>query len=176
MVSFACSVISIYIFRFASPMNSMSFPCLSDGTTLTMNSHLNEILISGGASKHYFFKLAARIARNARTCSGLVCAALLCACGSIDSATKLQSPDANTRMDAVLKAGESGNEKTVPQIVPALQSEDPLVRWAAQQSLQKLTGTTLGYGWSDSPSKRAEATQKWVLWCKDKNLSTSNAS
>jgi len=51
-----------------------------------------------------------------------------------------------------------------------------LVRWAAQQSLQKLTGTTLGYGWSDSPSKRAEATQKWVLWCKDKNLSTSNAS
>ena len=79
-------------------------------------------------------------------------------------------------MDAVLKAGESGNEKTVPQIVPALQSEDPLVRWAAQQSLQKLTGTTLGYGWSDSPSKRAEATQKWVLWCKDKNISTSNAT
>jgi hypothetical protein len=141
-----------------------------------MNSHLNEILFSSGANTHLFLKSPARIARNARTCSSWVCAALLCACGSIDSATKLQSPDANTRMDAVLKAGESGNEKTVPQIVPALQSEDPLVRWAAQQSLQKLTGTTLGYGWSDSPSKRAEATQKWVLWCKDKNLSTSNAS
>ena len=107
---------------------------------------------------------------------GALACALLSACGSIDSSTKLQSPDANTRMDAVLKAGNSGNENKVPEIVPALQSEDPLVRWAAQQSLEKLTGTTLGYGWSDSPSKRAEATQKWVLWCKDKNLSTSNAS
>ena len=176
MVSLACSVISICVFRFASFVISSSILRASDGTTLTMNSHLNEILFSSGANTHLFLKSPARMARNARTCSGLVCAALLCACGSIDSATKLQSPDANTRMDAVLKAGESGNEKTVPQIVPALQSEDPLVRWAAQQSLQKLTGTTLGYGWSDSPSKRAEATQKWVLWCKDKNLSTSNAS
>ena len=163
----------MYVFRFASFVISSSILRASDGTTLTMNSHLNEILFSSGANTHLFLKSSAR---NARTYSSLVCAALLCACGSIDSATKLQSPDANTRMDAVLKAGESGNEKTVPQIVPALQSEDPLVRWAAQQSLQKLTGTTLGYGWSDSPSKRAEATQKWVLWCKDKNISTSNAS
>jgi HEAT repeats len=166
----------MYVFRFASFVISSSILRASDGTTLTMNSHLNEMLFSGGAKTHLFLKSSALITRNARTCSSLVCAALLCACGSIDSATKLQSPDANTRMDALLKAGESGNEKTVPQIVPALQSEDPLVRWAAQQSLQKLTGTTLGYGWSDSPSKRAQATQKWVLWCKDKNLSTLNAS
>ena len=107
---------------------------------------------------------------------GALTCALLSACGSMDSSTKLQSPDANTRMDALLKAGNSGNENTVPEIVPALQSEDPLVRWAAQQSLEKLTGTTLGYGWSDSPSNRAAATQKWVAWCKNKNLSTPAAS
>ncbi len=106
----------------------------------------------------------------------LLSVALLGACDSIDSGTQLQSPDPNTRMDAVLKAGNSGNEQTVPQILPALQSEDPLVRWAAQQSLQKLTGTTLGYGWSDNPKSRAAATQKWVAWCKDKNLLISNAS
>ena len=118
-----------------------------------MNRHLVEILLSFALS-----------------------CAFLGACGSIDSGAKLQSPDANTRMDALLKAGNSANENTVPQIVPALQSEDPLVRWAAQQSLEKLTGTTLGYGWIDSPNKRAVATQKWVEWCKSKNLSTPAAS
>jgi HEAT repeat protein len=152
-----------------------------------MNRHLSQIVFSANMSKIYFRKshtLASVLQRNhlsfsvllrAGLLSALACA-LLSACGSMDSSTKLQSPDANTRMDAVLKAGNSGNENTVPEIVPALQSEDPLVRWAAQQSLEKLTGTTLGYGWSDSPSNRAAATQKWVAWCKNKNLSTPAAS
>ncbi|MSR33791.1 MAG: HEAT repeat domain-containing protein [Phycisphaerales bacterium] len=150
-----------------------------------MNSHLNESQVSGGTTNSHFFKYSTKIPAimlHARTISSLILGALLGvllgvllgACDSMDSDAKLQSPDATTRMNAVLTAGNSGNEKTVPQIVPALQSEDPLVRWAAQQSLEKLTGTTLGYGWSDSPNKRYQATQKWVLWCKEKNLSTSN--
>lgn len=152
-----------------------------------MNRHLSQITISTIMTKKYFRKshaLTSVLQRNHLSFSilmragllGALTCALLSACGSIDSSTKLQSPDANTRMDALLKAGNSGNENKVPEIVPALQSEDPLVRWAAQQSLEKLTGTTLGYGWSDSPSNRAAATQKWVAWCKNKNLSTSTAS
>ncbi|MCE9618677.1 MAG: HEAT repeat domain-containing protein [Planctomycetes bacterium] len=101
---------------------------------------------------------------------------LLASCSSVDSGPPLQSPDPDVRMNAVLQAGASGDESKVPQIVPALQSEDPLVRWAAQQSLQKLTGTTLGYLWSDSPSKRADAIEKWVEWCKSKNFSPPAAS
>lgn len=152
-----------------------------------MNRHLSQIVFSTDMTKIYFCKsqaLTSVLQRNHGPFSvlmragllGALTCALLSACGSMDSSTKLQSPDANTRMDALLKAGNSGNENTVPEIVPALQSEDPLVRWAAQQSLEKLTGTTLGYGWSDSPSNRAAATQKWVAWCKNKNLSTPTAS
>jgi len=152
-----------------------------------MNRHLSQITFSTIMTKKYFRKshaLTSVLQRNHLSFSilmragllGALTCAMLSACGSIDSSTKLQSPDANTRMDALLKAGNSGNENKVPEIVPALQSEDPLVRWAAQQSLEKLTGTTLGYGWSDSPSNRAAATQKWVAWCKNKNLSTSTAS
>ena len=152
-----------------------------------MNRHLSQIIFSTNLTKRYFLKSQPPLSvlqRNHVSFSvlmragllGALSCALLSACGSIDSRAKLQSPDANTRMDALLKAGNSGNENTVPQIVPALQSEDPLVRWAAQQSLEKLTGTTLGYGWSDSPSHRAAATQKWVAWCKNKNLSTPAAS
>ena len=152
-----------------------------------MNRHLSQIVFSTNMTKKYFQKshtLRSVLQRNHLSFSvliragllGALACTLLIACGSIDSSTKLQSPDANTRMDAVLKAGNSGNENQVPEIVPALQSEDPLVRWAAQQSLEKLTGTTLGYGWSDSPSHRAAATQKWVAWCKNKNLSTPAVS
>jgi hypothetical protein len=101
---------------------------------------------------------------------------LVAACGPIDHGTALQSPDPDVRMNALLQAGSSGDESLVPAIIPSLQSDDPLVRWTAQQSLHKLTGTTLGYQWSDSPNQRATGVQKWVQWCHGKNLSTGRST
>lgn len=47
-----------------------------------------------------------------------------------------------------------------------LDSHDPAVRLMAINGLERLTGQTLGYAYSDPEPKRTIAIDRWVRWAK----------
>lgn len=79
-----------------------------------------------------------------------------------ESATSARSQD---RIPALVRIGESGKVADVPEVLPSLSSDDPLVRWTAQRTLLNLTGTTNGYEWSADRADRERAIDAWRDWC-----------
>jgi|GEM_PF-1666833 len=74
------------------------------------------------------------------------------------------------RIPALVRIGESGKQTDVPQVLPSLASDDPLVRWTAQRTLLNLTGTTNGYDWSADRVSRERAIDAWRDWCAKRGL------
>ena len=87
--------------------------------------------------------------------------ALLAGCAS-PSASDALSQD---RIAALTQLGASGSTGDVPKVLPALASDDPLVRWTAQRTLLQLAGTTNGYDWAASRPNRERAIAAWEAWC-----------
>lgn len=80
----------------------------------------------------------------------------------------LDSPLPQQRMEAAVRAAERQDTSAVPGIVPLLESDDPAVRMVAVQSLERITGQTLGYDHSaDEPERRA-AVERWVRWVSER--------
>jgi len=77
------------------------------------------------------------------------------------------SPDNALRIDASVHAAESGDVKAVPDLVRLLDSDDPATRLVAVRSLEKITGTTLGYDHAGNASDREAGVQRWQGWIKD---------
>lgn len=96
-----------------------------------------------------------------------VLASLLAAGCATDSPRSALSQD---RIQALVRIGESGKRADVPQVLPSLASDDPLVRWTAQRTLQNLTGTTNGYDWSADHASRERAIKAWSDWCAQQGL------
>lgn len=74
------------------------------------------------------------------------------------------------RIPALVRIGESGTVEDVPQVLPSLSSDDPLVRWTAQRTLLNLTGTTNGYDWSGDRPDRERAIDAWHGWCAKRGI------
>jgi hypothetical protein len=90
----------------------------------------------------------------------------LAGCNAAPSATA----DPHRRMDELADIARNGNESRVPAVIASLRSDDPLVRWSAQQTLLKITGTTNGYDWAAARPAREQAIETWVAWCRQKGL------
>ncbi len=65
---------------------------------------------------------------------------------------------------------ERGTMADAPRLVECLASDDPAVRLAAIGTLERLTGTTLGYRASAPPAERADAVQRWKAWVEREGL------
>jgi len=92
----------------------------------------------------------------------LIALPLLVAGCAKDSPASALSQD---RIPALVRIGESGKVESVPQVLPSLASDDPLVRWTAQRTLLNLTGTTNGYDWAADRPSRERAIDAWRDWC-----------
>jgi hypothetical protein len=73
----------------------------------------------------------------------------------------LESPDVTERVRAIKWAGENQMEAAVPLLVDRLAEQDPAVRFFAIQSLERITGETLGYRYLAPPAARAQAVARW---------------
>jgi len=80
------------------------------------------------------------------------------------------SSESERRIPALVRVGDSGKQADVPQVLPSLSSDDPLVRWTAQRALLDLTGTTNGYDWSADRASRERAIAAWRAWCLQRGL------
>lgn len=90
-----------------------------------------------------------------------------CLVGCFPTAKKgFDSPDNALRIDASVQAAESGDAKAVPDLVRLLDSDDPATRLVAIRSLEKITGTTLGYDHAGNVSQREAGVQRWQGWLK----------
>lgn len=97
--------------------------------------------------------------------------ATLTGCGS-PSATSEASQD---RITALTRLAASGDTADVPDVLPSLSSDDPLVRWTAQRALERLAGTTNGYDWAASRPDRQAAVERWTAWCRERGVAPKPA-
>ena len=73
-----------------------------------------------------------------------------------------ESRNSAAKMYAMEQAVIAGDRNAAKDIVEQLDSDDPAVRMMAIESLQRLTGKTLGYDHSASRAERREAIERWV--------------
>ncbi len=74
------------------------------------------------------------------------------------------SPQPAARIDAILEAARSGDRSAIPDLIVMLDADDPLTRLLSIQTLEDLTGQTLGYEHDAPEFERSEAVGRWVRW------------
>src|ERR1035437_8916026 len=77
---------------------------------------------------------------------------------------RLQDPDANARIPAMIEAVRLKDQKAVPYMVESLGSGEAEVRFVAFMSLKDLTGQTMGYDVYLPRTDREQAIVRWRAW------------
>src|SRR5690349_21165258 len=75
-----------------------------------------------------------------------------------------ESPVPDARLKAIAQASETKDPAAVPHLIEALLSDDPLVRMTSINTLESITGQTLGYHYWDAEEERRARVQDWVEW------------
>ena len=68
------------------------------------------------------------------------------------------------RVRAADDAGDSRDERAVPDLINQLESDDPAQRAAAVASLREITGQDHGYEWWAGEAERQAAAARWAAW------------
>jgi len=76
----------------------------------------------------------------------------------------LDSPLPNRRTEALTDPAKIDDPSTIRGRIVLLDSDDPLVRMLAIRSLERMTGTTLGYDHAAGQQARDQAVAAWVDW------------
>lgn len=76
----------------------------------------------------------------------------------------------SARLSAIERAARQGDRTALPRIVESLDADDPLERFLAIQSLERLTGTTLGYDHAAPRSDREDAVVRWLAFARSEDL------
>lgn len=74
------------------------------------------------------------------------------------------SNDPQERTLAVAKAAREDDRRSVPQLIQVLQSTDPAERMLAIDTLEQMTGQTLGFEYWAPASARRKAIDRWQAW------------
>lgn len=91
---------------------------------------------------------------------------LLPACASPPGG--FDSPVPALRLRAISQAAATGDRTAIPDLISMLQSDDPAVRMLSIRTLERLTGTTLGYDYAAPQWQRDERIAAWVQWYKER--------
>lgn len=73
-------------------------------------------------------------------------------------------PDPSIKIPAYKKAVRQKDRKAERQLVKDLESDDPAVRFYAIESLERMTGQTLGYVYYEDDERRRPAVERWRSW------------
>ncbi len=89
---------------------------------------------------------------------------LACGCGGPPPVRSVANPDPSGKVPAIKQAVRDNDRTKVPLLVKDLDSDDPAVRFYAIGGLQRLTGETFGYRYSDDEDRRKPALKRWQQW------------
>jgi hypothetical protein len=79
----------------------------------------------------------------------------------------LNSDSAVTAVPAIKDAASDDDRRAVPRLVQDLEDNDPAIRFAAINALQRITGQTFDYRYYDDETQRKPAVQRWREWLKE---------
>ncbi len=96
------------------------------------------------------------------TLAGTVCF-VVSGCARAPQAT-FDSAYSGSLIMAIASAAERKDQEAIPQLIECLDHEDPLVRFAAIQALERITGQTLDYDYAAPERERRERVEAWVRW------------
>jgi HEAT repeat protein len=74
------------------------------------------------------------------------------------------SPEPAARNEAIVLAASRGDRAAVPDLVRMLDSDDAATRLLAIRTLDRLTGETFGYDYTDDRPERAAAIDRWTAY------------
>jgi len=105
-----------------------------------------------------------------------MCGALALAACSATVPPSYSDPTPEARIGAIRQTVSEGRQQDIPHLVECLSSDDPAVRLAAADALQRLAGTTLGYRASAPPAERTAAIAAWKSWVIEHGLQPTQAA
>lgn len=76
----------------------------------------------------------------------------------------LADDDASFKIPAIKDAVEQQDDDAIPELVAALNDDDPAVRFYAIEGLRRLTGQTFDYHFYDDDPDRQAAIERWQAW------------
>ncbi len=91
-------------------------------------------------------------------------ALVLCAAGGCTAPPvepDIRASDTPAKIPAIMHAAYTGDQDKVPELVAALDSEDPAVRLFAFEALVRMTGHRFDYVWYATREQRQPALAKW---------------
>ena len=98
---------------------------------------------------------------------GMLAALSIWACAACaPSATEggFKNPAPGAQVYAIESAVREERKQQIPEIVECLRSDDDLVRMMAIGALERMTGQTLGYDFTDPLPLRLEGYRRWREW------------
>ena len=93
-----------------------------------------------------------------------VLACLACACSAPMERPSFHAATPKARAAAVAEAASAKDAAAVPDLIEALDDDDPVVRSWGIRALEGITGQTLGYDPYGSQGARDDAVDRWVAW------------
>ncbi len=81
----------------------------------------------------------------------------------------ITSDDASQKIPAMKKAAAQNDRGAMPEMIKALDSDDPAVRFYAIQSLERMTRESFGYHYFDETEGRRDSIQRWQQWLNEQN-------
>jgi hypothetical protein len=99
---------------------------------------------------------------------GLAAAALVAAgCQAPRPEPNIVDPDPSVSIPGIKEAGDRRDRSAAPELVEALGSDDPAIRFFAIGALQEIAGgETFGYEYYHDEEQRKPAVEKWRAWLK----------
>jgi hypothetical protein len=99
----------------------------------------------------------------------LLILAIASACGGCDAPPirpVLTDDDPSVKIPAIELAVQQKDRSAIPVLIKALDSDDPAIRFYANDGLKKLTGQDLGFVYYADEQARQPAVARWQDWLK----------
>lgn len=94
--------------------------------------------------------------------AALACLGLLLAGCRTSIKPTFDSPEPAARNAAIVNAAATKDTSAVPDLIRMLSSDDPATRLLAITTLQRLTGTSHGFDYTDTELLRSQAIERWL--------------
>lgn len=100
---------------------------------------------------------------------GVILLFALCglACSAPRPAATVDAEDLDLRIIAIKQAAARNDVSVAPKLVEYLDSDDPALRLASIQALEKFAGDRFGYDYYMNEEQRKPALERWRQWLKD---------
>jgi len=77
------------------------------------------------------------------------------------------SPEPAARNSAIVRAGANNDQRSIPDLVRMLDSDDPTTRLLAISALNRITGERLGYDPTEDEARREDSVRRWRSYAND---------